>query len=233
MATEEKQVATEEKQAKIDDYIKPEPFWMKTKAFKRLCSWAFKASDRNHTGEINKDELYSAMLFVHLNLAKYAGPAACYPPTRDVVDELFEASDDNKSGGIDEEEFRVIMVILCSQLTFRIAAYYLILITIVPYIIWGFLKFMDIVGVDNALESLDENVWDTFAPSFLQKLVNMIPDHTWETLPETLVSTALFYIAIPMAFDTIDKYSQNFALETNVKAETNTTSTNPEEKKED
>jgi Ca2+-binding EF-hand superfamily protein len=47
---------------------------------------------------------------VHLNLAKYAGPAACYPATRQVVDQLFLASDDDNSGGIDENEFVNIMV---------------------------------------------------------------------------------------------------------------------------
>mmetsp|Transcript_23091 Transcript_23091/g.27804 ORF Transcript_23091/g.27804 Transcript_23091/m.27804 type:complete len:228 (-) Transcript_23091:144-827(-) len=226
-------MATEGNKHTIDDYKKPEPFWMKTKAFKRLCSWAFKASDRNSTGEVNKDELYAGMLFVHLNLAKYAGPAACYPPTRDVVDELFEASDDNNSGGIDEEEFRVIMVILCSQLTFRIAAYYIILITIVPYIIWTILKILDVIGVDEAIQSLDENVWESYAPSFLQTLVNMIPDTTWESLPETLVSTILFYVAIPVAFNTIDKYSEKFALETNVESTTTTTTTATSDEKKD
>ena len=33
-----------------------------------------------------------------VNLAKYAGPAACYPPTRAVVDQLFDAADADHSG---------------------------------------------------------------------------------------------------------------------------------------
>lgn len=36
--------------------------------------------------------------FASVNLAKYAGPAACYPPSRAIVDQLFEAADTNHSG---------------------------------------------------------------------------------------------------------------------------------------
>ena len=50
----------------------------RTKAFKKLTKWAFQVCDNNHTGSINKTELYAGFLLVHLNLAKYAGPAACY-----------------------------------------------------------------------------------------------------------------------------------------------------------
>ena len=46
----------------------------------------------------------SSVLLIHLNLAKYAGPAACYPPTRDVCDTLFDKADTDNSGGISQEE---------------------------------------------------------------------------------------------------------------------------------
>jgi Ca2+-binding EF-hand superfamily protein len=86
-------------------------FLTRTKAFQRLVAWAFSACDNDKTGEINKSELYAGILLVHVTLAKYAGAAACYPPTRQVIDELFEASDTDKSGTILEEEFTQIMVI--------------------------------------------------------------------------------------------------------------------------
>jgi hypothetical protein len=53
-------------------------FLTSSKAFKSLCKWAFDVCDSNGTGAINETELYAGFLLVHLNLAKYAGPAACY-----------------------------------------------------------------------------------------------------------------------------------------------------------
>ena len=44
--------------------------------------WAFKVCDQNGSGRINKTELYTGMLLVYLNLAKYVGPAACYVRVR-------------------------------------------------------------------------------------------------------------------------------------------------------
>jgi len=57
---------------------KEAPLWMRTGAFRKLCKWAFDICDSDGTGEIDKTELYAGLLLVHINLAKYAGPAACY-----------------------------------------------------------------------------------------------------------------------------------------------------------
>ena len=37
--------------------------------------------DSTGNGEVTKDELYAGLLLVHLNLAKFAGAAACYVST--------------------------------------------------------------------------------------------------------------------------------------------------------
>jgi hypothetical protein len=50
----------------------------RSKPFKAIVKRAFKVCDNDQTGEINKLELYAGLLLVHLKLAKYAGPAACY-----------------------------------------------------------------------------------------------------------------------------------------------------------
>ena len=85
-------------------------FITRSLSFKRLCAYVFSICDAHKTGSINATELYAGVLLVHLNLAKYAGPAACFPASRSVVDKLFAASDDDKSGGIDAAEFEAIMV---------------------------------------------------------------------------------------------------------------------------
>eukprot|EP00591_Stephanopyxis_turris_P011249 CAMPEP_0195526658 /NCGR_PEP_ID=MMETSP0794_2-20130614/27852_1 /TAXON_ID=515487 /ORGANISM="Stephanopyxis turris, Strain CCMP 815" /LENGTH=174 /DNA_ID=CAMNT_0040657399 /DNA_START=130 /DNA_END=651 /DNA_ORIENTATION=+ len=154
-------------------------FWMRTKAFRNLCKWSFDICDRDSSGEIDKTELYAGLLLVHINLAKYAGPAACYPPDREVVESLFEASDDNNSGGIDEEEFLMIMIILCSQITFRIIAYYFFLIFIVPYLVTANISILNFIGVDDTIRVFNTLIWDKVAPTFLQRVVDLIPDKTW------------------------------------------------------
>jgi hypothetical protein len=50
----------------------------RSKPFRKLATWAFSVCDSDKTGEVGKTELYCGLLLVHLNLAKYAGPAACY-----------------------------------------------------------------------------------------------------------------------------------------------------------
>lgn len=184
-----------------------------TKAFQKLCKWAFDVCDSNGTGSINETELYAGFLLVHLNLAKYAGPAACYPPPRSVVNQLFEASDDDNSGGIDEEEFTSIMVILCSQITSRILAYYAILILLVPYIVRMILVTLDIVGVDDSLLKVD-SVFDAYAPSFMLWMVDWIPDTMWAELPNRIISLMLFFLVIPSLFNYIDETSRKRAEET-------------------
>ncbi|KAI2489853.1 hypothetical protein MHU86_24729 [Fragilaria crotonensis] len=109
-------------------------FITRSSYFKRLCAYVFSICDANNTGSINATELYAGVLLVHLNLAKYAGPAACFPATRQVVDKLFEASDDDKSGGIDAAEFETIMVIAAASISSRIIAYYIFLLVLVPYL---------------------------------------------------------------------------------------------------
>ena len=196
--------------------MKHSSFWTRTRAFKRLTKWAFGVCDRNQSGEINKTELYAGLVLVHLNLAKYVGPAACFPPSRDVVDRLFDASDDNRSGGIDEEEFNQIMVVLCSEITGRILTYYTILILAVPYLVRAIIHVLDIIGVDETARAIDQNVWEAYAPNILQKATDMIPESTWESLPQTLTSTALFYLVIPMTWDFIDVKLHSYAERTSV-----------------
>ncbi|GKY97068.1 hypothetical protein MPSEU_000665300 [Mayamaea pseudoterrestris] len=85
-------------------------FFTKTRAFKRLTKWAFKECDIKKTGRISKNDFYAGMLLVHIQLAKYAGSAACFPPTRQVCDKIFEACDEDNSETIDELEFNQCMV---------------------------------------------------------------------------------------------------------------------------
>merc|ERR1712161_139432 len=75
----------------------------------------------------------AGLLFVHLKLAKYAGPVACLPPSRrDCTDYYFKQADQNQSGAIDKKEFTLILSTLCGKLIARMMVYWLILILCVP-----------------------------------------------------------------------------------------------------
>ena len=50
----------------------------RSKAFKTLVNKVFAACDTSKSGDVSKSEMYVGVLSVHLTLARYAGPAACY-----------------------------------------------------------------------------------------------------------------------------------------------------------
>ena len=50
----------------------------RSKAFKSLVDKVFTACDTSKSGDVSKSELYVGLLSVHITLARYAGPAACF-----------------------------------------------------------------------------------------------------------------------------------------------------------
>lgn len=169
----------------------------RSRPFKALTKWAFSVCDTDGTGQLGKAELYNGILLVHLNLAKYAGAAACYPPTRKVIDDLFEASDDDNSGYIDEAEFQAILIVCCGQITSRIAVYFLIIILLVPYVAAAVVDGM--LRLDGWFE------WRLIeyrgSVSWVEQVL------TWGELAEKIVSAALFFLVVPLFFNYIDRSS--------------------------
>lgn len=161
--------------------------------------------DADGTGRIGRPELYAGVLLVHVNLAKYAGAAACYPPTRSVVDDLFTASDADGSGYIEETEFMEIIRVCSVDIASRIVVYYAILILLVPYLADGVVYVLWHVD-DRWMGWGDSQVLqDNAVLQFLQSFVS------WKEMTDRVVSMALFFFVIPMLFDAIDKGSKNRA----------------------
>ncbi|EEC48398.1 predicted protein [Phaeodactylum tricornutum CCAP 1055/1] len=156
-------------------------------------------------GRVGRTELYAGILVVHLNLAKYAGAAACYPPTRATVEELFVAVDDDKSGYIDEEEFKQIVVICCVDVTSRIVTYYSILILLVPYVTEALLT-----GFCTLDHSLGWDIQKSHAPA-LQWVESIL---SWNEIAEKAVGFILFILVIPIFFDYIDRSSKAVGMKT-------------------
>merc|ERR1711957_1067979 len=98
---------------------------------------------------------------------------------------LFDACDSSQDGTIEEEEFKIIMVVLTSQLTWRIASYYALIITLVPYILSYSLGFLDRIGVDETFTRMDSFL-SAYAPFPINKIVDLVPDSIWVKLPESI-----------------------------------------------
>jgi hypothetical protein len=88
---------------------------------------------------------------------------------------MFEAADSDQSGGIDQDEFSRILAVLCAQILFRMAVYYLVLILFVPYLST---KVVDRTGIPNG--------------SYL------------EMAAEQIISLGVFFGVIPALWDIID-----------------------------
>jgi len=151
----------------------------KSHAFQVLVSKAFEVCDDSEDGVVDETELYAGLLLVHLNLAKYAGPAACYPPTRSVCDRLFQAADRDNSGGLNRSQFHWIMGVMCAQILSRMLVYYVVLILGVPILATGVVRMAN------------------------------IPKNTYlELATRESISCGVFFLAIPLLWNTIDaRYS--------------------------
>jgi len=152
----------------------------KSKPFQKLVDSVFAKCDTSESGDVSKSELYAGLLTVHITLARYAGPAACFPPSREVSDQLFEAADADKSGGINKTEFQNILVFLCAQIASRMLVYYFVLILYVP---WFSKKVID------KFESIPEG-------GFL------------ESLAEQVISVSIFMVAVPLIWNFIDSKTE-------------------------
>jgi hypothetical protein len=178
-------------------------FLTRTKAFRRLTKWAFSECDVKKTGKISRNDFYAGMLIVHLQLAKYCGSAACYPPTREVCDKIFDGCDKDESGTIEESEFSQCMVVCCAQISTRIAVYYGFIILLVPQLVHVIMKIVD---------RFDETVLHMAWGGILQRLVDVTSSYvSWAVLTKSIVSSLIFTLFIPLSFDMIDKYSRRAA----------------------
>ena len=147
----------------------------KTKTFKAIVSKAFEMIDDSGDGVIDKAELYAGLLLVHLNLAKNAGPAACYPPTRVVCDRIFRAADIDGNGVLDHEQFHWVMGVLCAQILARMVVFFAVMIITVPFIgSWA-------VELANVPEK-----------SYMEKLIRVA------------ISLLVLFLIVPALFNAID-----------------------------
>merc|ERR1719410_1122290 len=105
---------------------------MRRSFFQNLAKLAFEKVDRDKSGRVDKDELYTGMLLFHIELAAYVGAAAAKPFSREKTEKVFDTMDTDKSGDLCEEEFIRTMAILSSEIISRVINIMLITLFLVP-----------------------------------------------------------------------------------------------------
>ena len=156
---------------------------LRSRIFTKLVDIAYQTCDTSGKGHINRDELYSGLLVVHIKMAKFAGPAACHPPSKQVSDDLFFAiSDVDRSGGICREEFEIILGVCFAQILFRVLINYCTMIFVIP---WIASKIVTKLGAEEGSYK--------------------------HTLCEQLTGLIMFFFLIPIVWGRIDKEAQKEA----------------------
>jgi Ca2+-binding EF-hand superfamily protein len=185
--------------------------------------WAFKSIDIDKSGRVDKKELYSGLVLIHLKLAAYLGPAACRPATREYVEEIFEALDEDESGELDKEEFSKVITMLISQMTTRVILQLSMTLVIVPMIAGyvfncicvGYKYVRHIISNMNQFDKIsskisimmEENIYSRMpdavvaASAIIQaKVGNILTKELMETLPITIIGVLLGMLLVPWAF---------------------------------
>lgn len=158
-------------------------FLTRTKAFQNLVDWAFELIDFDKSGNIDKTEMYSGMLMIHLRLAAYAGPAACRPVTREYSNEIFDKVDADKSGTLDKKEFSQIMTAMCTHIVMRVVCQWAFTIIIVPLLaeyIYSSLVYLSSTVYDFTVKELREFDCLGLAEEYLKHTKNTIIDSSYQ-----------------------------------------------------
>lgn len=183
-----------------DDMLERSSFLTRSGLFQKLSKRAFdKVKDEN--GKISKKDIYTSILETHLKIAKYAGPAACFPPSQETVEKMFDAADADKSGYIDEKEFSNILTASSVDCTSRIFAYYMLIILCVPFLASYFAQ---------GFSSLDDkflNISDSES-SWINWIGHIV---SWRKISEKVINGFFGMMIIPLAFDFIDGHSTKVA----------------------
>ena len=193
------------------------PSWMKSKAFQGLTHWAFDICDMAGDGRINRDELYSGILLVHLHMAQFIGVTACHPLNRTQVDELFNmAAEQDAMSWVDGQQtigrdaFEDIVVLSCAKISSRILVYYTLLVLLVPFLT------RRIIGVwqQGVVESFNTGYRFFLGRQKSTILVSSaVSHHLWvlaEWLVQHFLSVAVVTVVMPWLFLQLERMGRRW-----------------------
>jgi hypothetical protein len=222
--------------ANTDDRSTRVSWLCRTRYFQKMCDSAFEVVDQDGSGAVDEKELYSGLLLIHLKLGTYAGPAACRPLGRERCHAIFVKMDTDNSNSLDKEEFREVMMVLFSNVLLRVTAQWSMTLLIVPLlaqkvldgICWLFNVVYGIItdldehsSIANRIELSIEAAYAwilsrlpgplLFVADAVHDGISFVPEHVWNTIPLTLLSTLLGLLAVPWLLFQIDDFFQYLA----------------------
>jgi len=169
------------------------PVWFHAAAEK-----AFKEVDHNNSGTVDAEEMYTCVLWIYLTLNEY-GLKVC-APDRQVVEGIMKASDVDRSGALDFEEFKRALDVLMGQTLGR-AMTQLVFTLLCPPISGLLIRgvvalWLLVVPADIVPEQLRERL-------HLREVGDLIP----ESVPVLLLSTLLM-LSLPFGLARVDEASK-------------------------
>ncbi|CAB9519699.1 expressed unknown protein [Seminavis robusta] len=164
---------------------------------KKVANWAYDTcAETKKDKKIDQAALYAGTLLVHLHLSKYVGVAACLPPTREQVDELFELADQDQSGHLNREEFSNAIVVACTPISIRVAIYWSLL-TVLPIAVSSTMG-----GVTRLMQG---NI-ASLPPGILKRGLSVV-----EWIIRHVFSILFFSILVPNLFGRVDRATRTNA----------------------
>jgi hypothetical protein len=151
--------------------------------------------------------------------------------------------DADQSGNLNQDEFCNVMMLLFSNVLFRVMVQWSMTLLIVPLIAQALLDFMYAIGnvtysiivnldeyshvanyIELTVEAVGEALLDQM-PSFVLKTsakaghyLRAIPDAVWNSIPLTLLSTILGMLVVPYLILQVDDFFQHLAATTSAAA---------------
>ena len=153
---------------------------------------AFNEVDRNGSGTIDKEEMYTCVLWIYLTLNEYG--LKCRAPDRMTVEGIMNASDVDSSGALDFQEFNRALDVLMAQTLGR-ATTQLVFTLLCP-------------PMAGLLISSVTALWALLLPaSFLPDRLREVGDIIPESVPVLLLS-ALLMLSLPFGLARVDDVSK-------------------------
>ena len=159
---------------------------------------AFKEVDRNNSGSIDADEMYTCVLWIYLTLNEYGLKVRA--PDRLTVEDIMKASDIDKSGTLDFEEFKRALDVLVGQTLGR-AMTQLGFTLLCPPISGLLIK--GAVFLRNLVAPADIVPKQLYERLHVREVGELIP----ESVPVLLLSTLLM-LSLPFGLAQVDKASK-------------------------
>ncbi len=209
-------------------------FLFRSKIFENIVNYTFDSIDIDKSGTIDRKEIYTGLLLVHLKLAAYVGPAACRPVSKDYLFTMFDLLDTDDSGTLNKEEFTELMTILCSQITTRVFTQLSMTLMIVPFISQYLVEFIKdvyrlvcvvLAEIDDK-EVVSEFVWKlilhgwelllALTPPILQRFIGSfyggLSESFMDTMPLTIMSCLLGCMIVPWLLYKSDEFYNRVAV---------------------